>query len=753
MVHHDFHVSTAGYLRATRLILDPTDLEALVTSITPEIVSGLDNTLRDHLRQHLCSVIGQAESSTVISFKEKLLKLPIFKKLEPCEETPQNWLKTVYSPLPSHGVKPVPSVPCVPVIPHFHFFDASAEDDRILFTRLGYTILESQQLLTDFIIPEFAAQPAWLMDPLADFIFTQAASGSISQLSSVAFVTVQSKDGSTSTKRLKPIEVIERNSSIAELFFDDEAVFGSGIYSDQGSYQPQMKLLGMKLQLDSEVAEERIGYYSARNPAEKALFDKSNVLLDLLNKHATTVPFKNDWLHCFRLPAIKDGDRCVLPPSECRSNTFKPLIYGVLGIVHNYVGPGMEKSFGWNLPLDPQIVAKRIDVIVCSPSSGNVHSELLAVLEYLQKLSDRRDEQIVQYISSVKSSLSTRDWLPGLVSGLWPPERVFFRDARDFQPYMSELPLVFSQNFQEILKTFGVQDQPLAEQLVEFIATLDDSQRLSERKLEAVVQALKQLHSSQKTSFSKELKIPDSHGRLLRIDQFHSSNDGDQDGVRYAHARVPRSIVLDYGIRQLEGDLNLFHHLNGPDLFDYCQKENIVDRISKSLKEVSLWSAFNEFVANAEDSGSASSVTWVLDPQGVRFSSQKLFCDTLKSWQSGALYVYNDGMFSEADFKALVQVGMGNKSKDNSKIGNYGLGALTMYLFTDVPSMISGEYFVMFDPTRQYLPYDPRSGRRLAGLKIPLAQMNPGYKDHLVPFIGIGGYSIGTNPDFLCANC
>src|SRR5271156_4628873 len=132
MVHRDFHVSTAGYLRSTRLILDPTDLEVLLTSITPEIVNVLDNTLRDRLRQHLCSVIGQAENITIVGFKRKLLKLPIFKKLEPCEKTPQTLLKTIYSPLPSHGVKPVPCVPCVPVIPSFHFFDASTEDDRTL---------------------------------------------------------------------------------------------------------------------------------------------------------------------------------------------------------------------------------------------------------------------------------------------------------------------------------------------------------------------------------------------------------------------------------------------------------------------------------------------------------------------------------------------------------------------------------------------------------------------------------------------
>jgi len=735
MVHQGFRVSNIGYLRSNRRILDPTDLEAVLTAITPEVVKHLDNTLRDRLRRHLCSVIGHAEQSTITRFKESLSKLPIFEELKASQETPPTWLKKVYSCLPSRGVLPIPSVPCVPIFASFHFFDASAEDDRLLFSRLGYEILDSQQLLTKYIIPHFSTQPPWLLDHLADFILSQANSGAISSLSTISFVRATSKNGSSTERRLTPAEVIESDSSISQLFFDDEAVFATGIYSDRGKYRNQMKLLGIKSHLDSEVAEERIRSYATRDATDQTLFNKSAILLKLLSNTAT-VQLRDEWLPLLRLPAIgKDGQPCAIPPSQCRSNSFDPIVKGVLGLVSFDVGASMKRWFGWDLPLDPHIVAARIIVIVGSTRTS-VHSELYPVLEYLQSLPSH---QKTEYIAKVKSSLSTREWLPGVMkNGLWPPERIFFDNARDFHPYMSELPLLFSENFREVLQLFGVQEQPRAEQLIEFIASLADSQQLNESQIEAVVRALKQLHLHQGFS-SENLMIPDTRGRLCRIDQFQSADDGDQI---YAHSRVPRSIVRNHGIPQLEGDLNLFQYLNGPDFFDYCQEENIVDRISKSLKEASTWSAFNEFVANAEDSGSATSVVWVLDDEDVRFPSEKIFCETLKSWQNGALYVYNNGIFSDADFKALKQVGTGSKANDPSKIGNYGLGALTMYLFTDVPSIISGEYFVMFDPTRRYLPFD-RYGRRSAGLKIPLAQMKTCYEDHLVPFVGIGGYSLG----------
>lgn len=37
--------------------------------------------------------------------------------------------------------------------------------------------------------------------------------------------------------------------------------------------------------------------------------------------------------------------------------------------------------------------------------------------------------------------------------------------------------------------------------------------------------------------------------------------------------------------------------------------------------------------------------------------------------------------------------------------GRFGLGVNSMYHFTDLPSFISGDYLVLFDPHVQYLPY------------------------------------------------
>src|SRR5204862_6125354 len=136
----------------------------------------------------------------------------------------------------------------------------------------------------------------------------------------------------------------------------------------------------------------------------------------------------------------------VLPPSQCRSIEYKQWIDGVLGIVPINVKPFLRKAFGWNLILDSSLIGSRIDVIVSSGSSY-VQSELLSVLQYLQSIADIGGPAFVgEYILKVKSHITSEAWLPGLIEGLWPPDRVFAQGARDFQPYMSELPLAYWRN-------------------------------------------------------------------------------------------------------------------------------------------------------------------------------------------------------------------------------------------------------------------------------------------------------------------
>lgn len=82
-VENTFRSSPTGYLRSSRQIVEGTDLEALLHWITPDILARTDTSILDRFRMHLVSAIRRRPESLLNHHKDRISKLPIFKKLEP----------------------------------------------------------------------------------------------------------------------------------------------------------------------------------------------------------------------------------------------------------------------------------------------------------------------------------------------------------------------------------------------------------------------------------------------------------------------------------------------------------------------------------------------------------------------------------------------------------------------------------------------------------------------------------------------
>jgi hypothetical protein len=86
LVDENFKVSANGCLRLKRQIVDATDLETLLHWITPDIIERFDNSLKDRFRTHILFALRRRLGVLLHKHDhEKLSKLPIFKKLVPCE--------------------------------------------------------------------------------------------------------------------------------------------------------------------------------------------------------------------------------------------------------------------------------------------------------------------------------------------------------------------------------------------------------------------------------------------------------------------------------------------------------------------------------------------------------------------------------------------------------------------------------------------------------------------------------------------
>lgn len=630
----------------------------------------------------------------------------------------------------------VPQLPVTPVLSGIQLLDAADEGDARLLTELGHTPVPTKTFLEKYVVPNIEDQPLYLMDPLIRFIFDNVTVNETwyKQLENTAFIAVRSRDGIPSSTRRKPSEVIDHNSAVAGLFFDDEEVFGDGIYAAGTVYHNHLKILGVKSHFDAEIADNRIREFANIETCEE-LYKKCELLLECLSDRGSSVPFESEWKDLLKLPAISvDGSRVVLRASECRPESFKPVVENALGIVPIYVKPALQNDLGWNALLEPNVLGKRIDAIVTRSTLSTIETVLLPIFEYIKSKTTELGNQIGDYVNNIKSHISVQAYIPGSIEGLWPCDKVFFQDAHDFEPYITILPRSYAP-VADVIKLFGVADYPSPQCLVNILSQLPTNRALEATELDISIKILCRVQWFDDVD-STQLRIPGTDGRLYPINEFSPSNHV------FAHPQVPEAFAFKYQIPRVHDDTAFLQHLSETDVFeDYCQEEQITIRIANTLKEYSLSTSFSEFIANAEDCGSATRVCLYLDAEDIRFPSDNLFSEVLSAWQTPSFYVYNDGVFSEDDFKAFINTGAGSKADDSSKIGRHGLGSLTMYHFTDVPSMISGGYFIIFDPSRTYLPL--RQGRRRAGMRIPLSLIKTRHRDHLVPFTGIGGYSPG----------
>ncbi len=89
--------------------------------------------------------------------------------------------------------------------------------------------------------------------------------------------------------------------------------------------------------------------------------------------------------------------------------------------------------------------------------------------------------------------------------------------------------------------------------------------------------------------------------------------------------------------------------------------------------------------------------------------------------QGPALWAYNNAVFTDEDFENINKLAGETKVEDISKIGRFGLGFNAVYHLTDVPSFITREHLVIFDPNIHHLQPHIKDRSR-PGIHINLAE-------------------------------
>ncbi|XP_022079489.1 sacsin-like isoform X1 [Acanthaster planci] len=119
-----------------------------------------------------------------------------------------------------------------------------------------------------------------------------------------------------------------------------------------------------------------------------------------------------------------------------------------------------------------------------------------------------------------------------------------------------------------------------------------------------------------------------------------------------------------------------------------------------------------ELVQNADDA-EAKTVVFLYDKS--QHPDRQLWSDTLRDFQGPALYAYNDATFRKEDWKNIQHPEQSGKLEDLTKVGRFGLGFISVYHLTDMPSVVSGNQIGFLDPLEKHFTHDPHTNTRYKG--------------------------------------
>ncbi|XP_072035532.1 sacsin-like [Amphiura filiformis] len=199
------------------------------------------------------------------------------------------------------------------------------------------------------------------------------------------------------------------------------------------------------------------------------------------------------------------------------------------------------------------------------------------------------------------------------------------------------------------------------------------------------------------------LELVEAHNCLYVDDErLLDQYDNSECELPVVHPKLPTETAKHLGLLRLSHyvapteAIDLGYDMEGP-------HETTVDAIRRNLdlyKEgVDI---FKELIQNADDAG-ASEVKFLIDWRTNTMNKTTLLNNDMQSCHGPALWAYNDAQFSESDVKNICNIAAATKKLELEKVGRFGIGFTSVYHLTDVPSVVSGPFIMIFDPRTTHL--------------------------------------------------
>ena len=181
---------------------------------------------------------------------------------------------------------------------------------------------------------------------------------------------------------------------------------------------------------------------------------------------------------------------------------------------------------------------------------------------------------------------------------------------------------------------------------------------------------------------------------------FDSLEFDETDGIILTHHHLPTSTAAALGVPTL---MSRMLHAEELAITSFGQGEPLTNTLRRLLEDNTDELAIpKELLQNADDAG-ATEVHFMYDERTHDDARKYLFDEGMRECQGPALWCYSNSTFTDSDLDNIIRLGGAAKQMDATKIGRFGLGFNVVYNLTDVPSFVTGNVIVFFDPHTTHL--------------------------------------------------
>ena len=586
----------------------------------------------------------------------------------------------------------------------------------------------------------------------------------------------------TKYARVKPRHIFDPKNELLRRIFAEEDVFPVGEQYNDPTVLAVLQKLGMKsdheitaqdlLQstriiseipnmISAEVKSEAIMAYLKSNPnkleepiggkkfgdmlRETSWISRIKQTPDMFPKN---LPFRG---------AAEEKPRSY-KPSEIYSADFVNLIGSVRPIVKVQSCGEVAKHFGWDEKPQVAVVAEHFKLVI-DCYSQNERPLYMMIVEELYSFFVDAD---YAFLRNTFKEMNIIRWIWNGDGFSTPSEMLAEKPLLDLSPYILSLPPETKQ-YQPLFAMHGLEiecgDHVLFRVLRLMKKKYDQNNPPMEvndvnRDLQLSLDILNDL-------MSRDVELPLGEEKVLiptfvkgnesvrlapaescvyrEHEWLQQENDEEEDGYFFVHPLVSNSTAEFFGIRTLG------HVMLDPDELgvgeEFGQEEKLTRRLKRLLEEYTDGFAVpKELIQNADDAG-ATEIKFLYDERQNEDALTCLIDDRMKECQGAALWVYNDAEFRDEDFENLTKLSGATKEHNTEKIGKFGLGFNAVYNLTDVPMLVSRNYFVILDPHTFYLGKAIRNKSK-PGMKIDLnknVKRLRKFRNQFKPFNGIFG--------------